>query len=60
MPRDSSIIDLAMELRHETARAYLVHDGRKDVWLPKSLVEYDERDKVFTMPEWLAQREGLI
>jgi hypothetical protein len=58
--RDAKIIDIAAELRHETARAYLVHDGRQDVWLPKSLVEYDERDKVFTMPEWLAQDKGLI
>jgi hypothetical protein len=56
----SDLIDLALELRHETARAYLIHDGHKDTWLPKSMVEYDEQDKVFTMPEWLAQREGLI
>lgn len=58
--RDKKIVDLALEYRHETARAYLVHDGHQDVWLPKSLVEYDERDKVFTMPEWLAQKNGLI
>ncbi len=57
---DPKLIDLALEYRHETARAYLVFDGDKEVWVPKSMVEYDVRDKVFTMPEWLAQREGLI
>ena len=69
MSRDHKIIDLALEYRHETGLAYLVHDpaspsgfagrGGKDVWLPKSLVEYDGKD-IFTMPEWLAKREGLI
>jgi len=59
MSRDHRIIDLALEYRHETAMAYLVHDGHKDVWLPKSLVEYDGKD-IFTMSEWLAKREGLI
>ena len=59
--RDSKIINLALELRHQTALAYLVRDdGQTEHWLPKSLVEYDAQDKVFTMPEWLAQREGLI
>ena len=59
MTRDAKIIDLALELRHETLRAWLVHDGDKDIWLPKSLVEYDG-ETTFTMPEWLALREGLI
>ncbi len=59
MSRDHKIIDLALEYRHETALAYLVHDGHKDVWLPKSLVEYDGQS-IFTMPEWLGKREGLI
>ena len=63
MTRDSLLIDLALEVRHETARAYLVSDdGKTEHWLPKSLVELHEEGKVmiFTMPEWLAQREGLI
>ncbi len=59
MSRDHKIINLALEYRYQTALAYLVHDGHKDVWLPKSLVEYDDKT-TFTMPEWLAKREGLI
>jgi hypothetical protein len=35
----SDIIDVAGELRRETDRAYLIFDGTKEVWLPKSLVE---------------------
>lgn len=58
--RDSKLTDIAAELRHQTERAFLLFDGTKEVWVPKALVEYDTRDKVFTMPEWLAQREGLI
>lgn len=56
---DPKLIDLALELRHETALAYLVHDGHRDVWLPKSMVEYDG-ETIFTMPEWLAQKKELI
>ena len=58
--RDAKIIDLALELRHETLKAYLVHDGVRDVWLPKSLVEFDPDGTIFTMPEWLAKDKELI
>lgn len=68
----AKLIDISAELRHETDKAYLVYDGRSEikkgdttpselrVWLPKSMVEYDERDKIFTMPEWLALDKGFI
>lgn len=65
----SDLIDLAVEIRHETALAYLVHDGHRDVWLPKSQCEVEEttasgaassRSRVVTLPEWLAQKTGLI
>lgn len=55
----SDLIDSACELKHETAKAYLVNDGAKDVWLPKSQVEHND-DNTFTMPEWLAKEKGLI
>ena len=62
MTRDHKIIDLAVEIRHESALAFLVHDCHRDVWLPKSLVEVSvERGHcIVTLPEWLARREGLI
>lgn len=55
----SDLIDIACELKHETAKAYLINDGMKDVWLPKSQVEHND-DNTFTMPEWLAKEKGLI
>jgi hypothetical protein len=57
--RDAKLTDIACELRHETSRAYLIFDGAKEAWLPKSLVERNE-DDTFTMPEWLAKEKGLI
>lgn len=65
------LVDLTLEFRHETARAYLVSDdGKTEHWLPKSMVEAGPEvgrathgastTREFTMPEWLAQREGLI
>jgi len=62
MSRDHKIIDLAVEIRHEIALAFLVHDGGREAWLPKSLVEVSEKrgQCIGTLPEWLAKREGLI
>lgn len=56
---DSKLVDIAAELRHETSRAYLLFDGAREVWIPKTLSEFNN-DNTFTMPEWLAKREGLI
>lgn len=56
----SNIVDIAGELRHQTDDAYLVFDGKQKVWLPKSLVEHDEAEGTFAMPEWLATEKGLI
>lgn len=57
----SDLIEVAGILRHETERAYLVDAGTGDpVWLPKSMVEHDESDGVFVMPEWLAIEKGLV
>ncbi len=57
---DPKFVDLACELRHETAKAFLIFDGDKEVWIPRSLAEYDAQSQTLTIPEWLAQREGLI
>ena len=57
---DIRLVDIAAELRHETLKAWLIFDGDQEVWVPKSLVEYNKDDKTFTMPEWLAKKMGLI
>lgn len=60
------LIDLTMQMHHQTADAVLVSDdgnSKKAVWLPKSQVEIEivRGDIVeVTMPEWLAEEKGLI
>jgi hypothetical protein len=57
-PRKSDLVDIAAELRRETDRAWLIFDGDREAWIPKSQAERG-RD-TFTMPEWLAREKGLI
>jgi hypothetical protein len=60
MARRHDIVEIAAELRHETAAALLLDCGDgKPVWFPKSLVE-DHGDGTFSMPEWLAKERGAL
>jgi hypothetical protein len=60
------IIEVAVEIHHETERALLVSDtgDREDaVWIPKSQIEAREEVSGVTeisLPEWLALEKGLI
>ena len=58
MPK-KELIDLAVQLRNETEKAYLLFDGVREAWVPKSQVELNE-DGTATMPEWLAMDKGFI
>ena len=56
-----------LEYQAETAHAICVRveDDERDIWLPKSQIEWDgeaERGDVIAvdMPEWLAEQEGLF
>lgn len=62
MTRDQKLVDLAVEIRHDTPLAWLVHDGHRDVFVPKSQCEVTETrgPSVITMPEWLAKKCELI
>jgi hypothetical protein len=57
---DIKLVDIAGELRYETPKAFLIFDGDQEVWVPKSLVEFNKDDGTFTMPEWLAKKLELI
>lgn len=57
--RPARLTDIAAEIRRETDRAWLIFDGAREAWVPKSQVEKNP-DGTFTMPEWLAQEKGLI
>jgi hypothetical protein len=60
MPRSERLVDVAGEVRHRTDRGILFYDGAREVWLPRSLVEWHAADRVMVMPEWLAQEKELI
>lgn len=57
------LTDVVCILKHETKAAWLVNNGDKDVWLPKSQCEIElgkNMSCVVTLPEWLAQEKELI
>lgn len=58
MPK-RELIDIAAELKGETAAAYRIYDGKTTDWVPKSQVQKND-DGTFTMPEWLAKEKGFI
>lgn len=53
------LIDISAEIKAETAAAWLLYDGAKTGWVPKSKVEKND-DGTFTMPEWLAKDKEFI
>lgn len=58
MPKPE-IIDIAVQVRGETPKAYRLYDGKVTEWVPKSQVE-DNGDGTFAMPIWLAKDKGFI
>ena len=57
--RKSDLVDIAAETRRETEKAWLIFDGYREVWLPKSQAERNP-DGTYTMSEWIATEKGLI
>lgn len=59
-------IEIACELRRETESAYLIHDGDRQAWIPKSQCSTFEPSKpgskcgTLDVEEWLAHEKGLI
>lgn len=59
----SDLVNVACKLKHETKAAWLVTDGDRDVWLPKSQCELElgkNMTCMVTLPEWLAREKELI
>jgi hypothetical protein len=56
---NDKLVDVEAKLVGESARAFKINDGKREVWVPKSEAQ-DNEDGTFTMPYWLAHREGLI
>lgn len=55
----SNLTDIAAKVVRETEKAWLIDDGAKQVWIPKSQAEKNP-DNTFTLPEWMALEKGLI
>ena len=53
------LFDMAAEVRGESKLAWLLYDGSRKEWVPKSHVE-DNGDGTFTMPLWLAKVKGFV
>lgn len=58
MPK-RELFDVAATLIHQTPLAYLLDDGDRQEWVPKSQVERND-DGTWTMPERLAKEKGFI
>ncbi len=61
MGKNHDIIEIDVEVLHSTDKAWMLNDAdNEEVWLPKSMCEYDDTDKTMQLPEWLAFEKGLI
>lgn len=58
MPR-RELVDIDAKVKAETEKAWLLDDGKRTVWVPKSQVE-NNGDGTFTLPVWLARDKELI
>ena len=61
-------IEIACEVLRETAKAYLIFDGKSEVWIARSQItdHCEEKGLLGTkitsifIPVWLAKEKGLI
>jgi uncharacterized protein YuzE len=60
MSKREKIVDIKYdEIMHETEAAYLFLFDDKEVWLPKSWIEVDEKDKVISIPQFRAEEKEI-
>ena len=59
MTKDEKLFDIAARIKAETPKAWLLDDGTREEWVPRSQVT-DNGDGTFTMPMWLAIDKGLV
>ena len=59
----SDLVDISVEVRVETKKAWLLYDGAREAWVPKSQAELHiepGKGTTLTCPEWLARDKGFI
>ncbi|MBT7630983.1 MAG: hypothetical protein HN597_14960 [Desulfobacula sp.] len=62
---DQKKVDIYLEIKRETDKAFLVTDGESSQWLPKSQIKITRQGDpgetvLFTIPEWLAIERGFV
>jgi len=60
MSKNHDIIEISGEVQGDSDKAYRFYDGKKTEWIPKSQCEWDTKDKIMQMPEWLAIDKGFL
>jgi hypothetical protein len=45
---------------HETDKAFLLQVGKRQVWFPKSISEFDWKKGEVTVPTYFAEKEDLV
>lgn len=57
-------VELDVEVKHKTEKAWLCYDGKQEVWIPVSAIDdyCEEGGKVTSIfiTEWMAKEKGLI
>lgn len=57
-------VTVDVTIRHQTDKAILAYDGKREVWVPKSQIRDLKMGKAktaqITIPEWLAKDKGLV
>lgn len=58
----SDLVDVTVVLKHTTEKAWLVDDGTREVWVPRSQCELVKKGSVWelTLSERTAREKGLI
>jgi hypothetical protein len=57
--RADEVVEIAAQIEHQTPGAYLLNDGARKEWFPKSVTE-DNKDGTFTVPYNMAHEKGFI
>lgn len=60
--KQKELLDFNVLLVHETEKAWLINEGTKEIWIPKSIGELVREDKIWilTIPDFVAKDKGLI
>ncbi len=60
----NELVEVTVEIKRETEKAYLVNDGETETWIPKSQIDEEMEVNggavVLAIPGWLAEEKELV